>query len=184
MNDDRCPCPARLLMVSDHTGPLPATSLPPGYRFTPLVGDGGLASWLEIWREAHPSIKVDEDRFRRAFGQDADLIAQRITLLVAPGCTPVGTVAAWFGDEPFGESIGRLHWLAVRPSAQRHGLGTALLGHAVRNLRASYTQSYLVTQSDRIGAIRLYLKFGYTPHMPDPCAQNSWRRTLANLQTL
>lgn len=161
--DDACRVtPERLIMLSDHTTPLPDAPLPRGFQITPLTGPQGVTSWVDIWREAHPGLAVDSQRFHRAFGEDADLIGRRVTLLLAPNGLAVGTGAAWFGElSPGSGRIGRLHWLAIRPSAQGRGLGAALLAFLVRRLRDTHERSYLVTQSDRQAAIRLYHRFGY-----------------------
>jgi ribosomal protein S18 acetylase RimI-like enzyme len=149
-------------MVSDHKSRLPEAALPPGYRFAPLLGAEGVDAWVNIWREAHPGLNVDDRRFRNAFGHDEALIAERLALLLSPDGRAVGTGAAWFGEAfPGAGPIGRLHWLAVRPSAQGRGLGSALLAFLAGRLRDTHTRSYLVTQSDREAAIHLYQRFGY-----------------------
>lgn len=105
----------------------------------------------------------------------------RVRLLLDPAGNPVGTGAAWGYDALDGAPAGRVHWLAVHPSALGRGLGSALLAAIVQILRRHHSRSYLVTRPDRLHAIRLYHRFEYRPHRPNTAAHRDWQPVIAAL---
>ena len=77
----------------------------------------------------------------------------------------VATASLWNGDT-FGETLHRIHWVAVHPEHHGKGLAKALL----TKLMTLYNQLeyqgviYLVTQTWSYKAINIYEKFGFTPY--------------------
>ena len=150
-------------MVHDPLSPRLLRPLPSGYSLRGMAGEEDIAAWVAIWREAHPGLAVDSARFHRAFGTDPLLIHERCLLLAdSDGCA-LGVGAAWIDSDFQGARVGRVHWLALRPSHQGLGLGGVLLAAILELLTRLHSRSYLMTQSDRFDAIRLYLKHGFTP---------------------
>jgi GNAT superfamily N-acetyltransferase len=55
-----------------------------------------------------------------------------------------------------------VHWVAIVPECQGIGLGKALMTLLCQRLRElGHDQAYLFTSSERVSAIRLYLRFGF-----------------------
>jgi GNAT superfamily N-acetyltransferase len=87
----------------------------------------------------------------------------------------VGTASAWYDRRYRDGTYGMVHWIAMRPSSQGKGLGKALLAFTMRTLAQWHDKCILGTQSKRIGAINLYLKFGFVPDVSDSDSAKAWR---------
>src|SRR5207248_4802613 len=95
------------------------------------------------------------------------LVERQCYLLNAFG-QAIGTGTAWFNDNFEGKSFGRVHWLAILPEFQGRGLGKPLLTAICSRLRdLGHERAYLTTSTQRIPAIRLYLRFGFVPLIRD-----------------
>jgi len=71
---------------------------------------------------------------------------------------------ACFGAKPGTDRTFDLYWIAVQPSAQRHGSGSRLLGEVERRLRARGARLLVVETSSRAGydaTRRFYVARGY-----------------------
>ena len=65
--------------------------------------------------------------------------------------------------EQFGET-GIIHWVGTRPEHAGRGLGAALVTCVLVDfILRGYPSAMLETQDYRLDAIRLYLRFGFTP---------------------
>ncbi len=75
----------------------------------------------------------------------------------------VATASSRYLPEQFGES-GVIHWVGTRPEHARRGLAAALVTCCLVDfiLRGDPAAT-LETQEERLDAIRLYLRFGFTP---------------------
>lgn len=83
---------------------------------------GDEIAWTDIQTEADQYNVIRADLFDQQFGSDPAALAARILIAVSGTGELVGTGAAWWGSSP--EDLwGRAHWLAVRPSWQRQGIG-------------------------------------------------------------
>lgn len=171
----------RLKMLHAPGSPRLHRPLPPGFTLRGMVGEEDIAAWVSIWREAHPGLAVDAARFHRAFGNDPALIAERCLLLSDPSGFPIGVGAAWYDDDFCGAPAGRVHWLALRPTHQGLGLGSALLCSVLDLLTRLHSRNYLVTQGDRLDAIRLYMRHGFLPHTPNVEDQQNWNDVLERI---
>lgn len=61
-------------------------------------------------------------------------------------------------------AAGFIHWVATHPGHRSRGLAAALLVRLLEDFSArKYTCARLVTQPERIPAIKLYLSFGFIP---------------------
>ncbi len=97
----------------------------------------------------------------------------------------IGLNRLWrFSPDPHrdGESLG--FWKADRdfplwrevavPCCQGKGLGKAALSFAMNRLAEWHDRCYLVTSTERIAAIKLYLSFGFEPDMTPANARAAW----------
>lgn len=131
-----------------------------GYR----PGDDDL--WFAIVSEAETWLDLGGDLFAREFGAHREELPQRMLFLSTPDGDEVGTATAWFARED--RSLGRIHWVAIRPRWQGRGLGLALLSAACQQLlELGHTAAYLATQTGRVPALNLYLKCGFRPRLRD-----------------
>lgn len=161
-------------MVADPLPDLPPPSFPPGFG-TRLMTPADVPLWTDVQRDAEPFFQIADDLFNQEFGHDPGQAFQRCYLITAPAPDPdhtrpgshhaAGVISAWWDDSftyrdqtrPFG----RLHWLAVRPAYQRRGLARAASLFVLHRLRQEFGRAYLVTQSNRHGAIQLYQSLGF-----------------------
>lgn len=123
-----------------------------------LPGDD--ATWLELQQSTGIYGQLDPDLFVRQFG----LAPHGRQFFVIDGSLAVATGTAWYGVPLRGERWGRLHWVAVRPSHQRRGLGLQLCRHLLAVLREfGHAAAFLTTGSENWPAITLYRRLGFTP---------------------
>lgn len=93
----------------------------------------------------------------------------------------VGTIAAWYNRSLDGLDWGRIHWVATRPAYQRRGLARAAMSDAMTRLARWHERAYLLTSSGRLGAIRIYLDFGFMPDLDFKDAVKAWRQVAQHL---
>ncbi len=93
----------------------------------------------------------------------------------------VGTISAWYLRDFRGQEYGLVHWVAVRPAAQGKGVGKAMLSAALRVMAQWHDRAMLITSIERVGAIKLYLDFGFLPDLSNPAGHAQW---LALAETL
>lgn len=158
-----------------HLEALPDFALPAGFDLRPYQ-PGDRDRWVGIVHAADPFLPISVATHEAAFGQDAKSLAERQQFLVAPDRQLIGTATAWHGEGGRWQGWGRVHWLAVVPAWQGKGLGKALLGATLRRLRElGYTRAYLITETVRLAAIRLYLQFGFAPDLTQAADRAAWR---------
>jgi GNAT superfamily N-acetyltransferase len=117
------------------------------------------------------------------FGADPVLLAQRQCYLCTADGRTIGTATAWFDDDFGGEIFGRVHWVAIVPQYQGHGLSRPLLSAVCERLReAGHERAYLTTSSARLAAIRLYLRFGFKPLIETEGQASAWRTLLEQIE--
>lgn len=162
-----------VVMVRPRLDAIPQTPFPAGYGIRPMTpGDIGL--WTDIQRDAEPYLRITDDLFEREFGDDLEAVQWRCYIMTDPKGLGVGTVSAWYNRDFYGEDYGRIHWVAVRPACQGKGLGKAALSYALNRLAQWHARCYLVTSTERIPAIRLYLDFGFEPDFRPANARDAW----------
>lgn len=152
-------------MVRRHLEDLPTFSLPTGYAVRGFqVGDA--ATWTRLVQAADLHQAVTADRHREVFGEDLETLRQRQLFLTAPGGEAVGTATAWYGSDGWERDWGRVHWVAIRPDHQGRGLSKPLLQAVLEQLRQlGHRRAYLITETVRWAALRLYLRFGFEPEL-------------------
>lgn len=149
--------------------------LPPGYSAS-WYAPGDEHAWLAVQSRAERYLAIDMALYRAEFGGDAAPLSQRQLFIRDAAGAPIGTATAWFGDDRGGETVGRVHWVAIVPEQQGRGLARPMLGLVCRRLRdLGHTQGYLVTSTARVPAINLYRSFGFAPDIATSEDVAVWR---------
>lgn len=165
----------RVRMVRYSLDDVPEFAVPAGFSLR-WHETGDVANWLCIWQAAEAYQAITPDRFEREFGRDPACWRERQCFLCDSSGAAVGTATAWFDDDYFGQRFGRVHWVAVRPPFQGRGLAKPLLSATCRRLRElGHDRAYLVTETVRLPAIRLYGKFGFRPDIRGEEDLSHWR---------
>jgi GNAT superfamily N-acetyltransferase len=168
----------RVLMLRSNLENIPAFALPDGFSVR-WYQPGDEAQWLRIDRLANPDDEAPPDLFPRCFGSDHLLLARRQCYLLDGRGEPIGTASAWFDDAFQGERIGRVHYVAVIPEYQGRGLSKPLMTVICRRLRElGHDRAYLATNTWRVRAINLYLRFGFVPVVRGAEEAAAWRGLL------
>lgn len=160
-------------MIRPHLRHIPAAAFPDGYGVRAMRPEDG-PLWVDIWRDAEPYYTIGDNLFMEQFGSDLPAIPQRCYLITGPRGTAVGTISAWYKRDFQGADAGQIHWLAIRPAHQRKGLARAAMSYALGQLAQWHQRAFLGTQTARLGAIGLYLDFGFVPDMTEPGAAEAW----------
>lgn len=165
----------RVCLVRPHLEALSDLALPAGFELR-LYRPGDRERWIEIVSTADSFQPISVATHESAFGRNAQALAERQLFLVAPGGQFVGTATAWRGESGRWLGWGRVHWLAILPAWQGRGLGKLLLSAALQRLREfGHTRAYLTTETVRLVAIQLYLRFGFTPDWTEAADRAAWR---------
>lgn len=140
--------------------------LMPGIAIRGMNGLAEAERWTQIQREADPFHTISDDLFSREFGMDDAVITSRC-LIAADTATgeAVAAASAWFGGSfgARGEDWGRLHWVAVCPAYQRRGIARSLVVECLYKMaELGHERAYLVTSTDRLGAVALYEAVGFS----------------------
>ena len=167
-------------MLRPSLADIPQHAFPPGYSIRAMKR-GDEALWTDVQRDAEPYLKIEDGLFAAEFGGDWALIGQRCFLILNPRGATSGTISAWRSENFKGGSWGRIHWVAVRPSAQGQGLAKAGLTFALNVLAQHHRRAWLATSSARLNAIKLYLDFGFVPDLELSGAEAAWREIHAAL---
>lgn len=174
---------ASVRMIRPHMRDLPEYSFPDGFGIRTMNrGEAGL--WEDVQRDAEPFFKITHGLFDSAFGDDPDAIERRCLLITGRDGCAVGTISAWYSRDFKGGDWGRIHWVAIRRQFQGRGLAKAALSHAMNLLAQWHDRAWLDTSTGRVGAIKLYLDFGFVPDLDAPWAREAWtayRRKLDHL---
>jgi GNAT superfamily N-acetyltransferase len=175
-----------LAMIREHLEGIPDFPLPAPYRLR-LYETGDAARWTAIQMAAEPYVQITETIFRREFGDDEAPLRERQFFLLDGDGLAVGVATAWFNPSYRGRPFGRVHWVAIVPAEQGKGLAKPLLSAVCRRLRdLGHDRAYLMTSSQRVPAISLYLKFGFGPDVRNEKERAAWiaLRDEAGLTTL
>lgn len=170
-----------LRMRRDHADDLPPWRFADGFAVRGMERED-IGLWVDIWRDADPTCRLDHAGFRKDFGQDWDDIRERCLLIEAPGGVAVATASAW--READGSDVGRVHWVGVRAAWQGRGLAKPLMAEVMRRLAARHPRMMLDTHAHRLGAIALYLRCGFAPDRAYQQTSAVWDQVLAALATL
>lgn len=159
---------------------MPEAPFPAGFAIRAMrSGEGAL--WTDIERDAERLIPITDEVFEQEFGHDLPATTRRCFFVVNEAGVAVGTVSAWYLHGYRGQDWGRLHWLAIRPAYQGLGPGKGALSAALRRMREWHARAWLQTSTSRLGAIKLYLDFGFLPDLAQPRAWEAWQKVRAEL---
>jgi GNAT superfamily N-acetyltransferase len=119
-----------------------------------------VARWLVVVNAAFERTWTEENH-RLAMVENPVLEVDR-TFLVERDGEPVGTAS--IGRYRGNPDVGIGHYLAVHPSAQRHGLALALCSHRYRAMaRTGLAVAEAQTHLHRIGSLRAHFRCGFEP---------------------
>ncbi len=121
--------------------------------------DRALAELLELVYSRYGE-QWDEARVKRDLTQAEDVKAVYGLFWQE---TLVATTSSQYLPE-YATTSGFVHWVATHPDFRGKGFASALLGRVLGDFKErGYESAWLITQPDRIPAIRTYLKFGFVP---------------------
>jgi ribosomal protein S18 acetylase RimI-like enzyme len=150
-----------VVMVLGDLSRAPRLPLPAGYSLRPYQ-DGDDETWARIQSAADLYNVITPSLFASQFGTCRADLERRHLFAVDESGEAVGAVSAWFPEADLAPDLGRLHWLAVTPDRQGHGVGCALVAAALERMRElGYRRAYLTTSAARLEALRLYERFGF-----------------------
>ena len=175
------PAGHEVAMIRPNLLDVPQFPFPEGFTIRPMrMDEGGL--WTDIERDAEDYFPITDTTFHTEFGNDLQAVQWRSFFIVNHKGVGVGTVSAWYDRSFKGQDYGRIHWIAVRPTYQRKGLGKAAMSFALNQLAQWHERAVLGTQTKRLPAIKLYLDFGFLPDLDSPWAVDVWREVSEQLQ--
>ena len=153
---------------------IPQFQFPDGFSIRPMrAGEGAL--WTDVERDSEPYHTISDDLFAWVYGDDLAATTWRCYFIIDSRGVAAGTLSSWYDRNFKGGDWGRIHWVAVRPAYQRRGLARAAMTHGMNALAQWHTRAMLTTEAKRLGAIRLYLEFGFVPDLEAPGAGDAWR---------
>jgi len=160
---------------------IPLHALPAGHEIRAYV-PGDEHAWVRIESAADRFHAISLELYRKEFGDDAALLAERQLFLLDPQGRAIGTATAWMDDNDHGQRYGRVHWVAIHPDWQRRGLAKPLMTRVCLLLQElGHDNAYLVTSTARLNAINLYLHFGFAPEINSAEDQAIWDEVSARL---
>jgi len=173
---------AKVAMERASLAGVPEYGLPQGFALRWYRG-GDEVAWRKIQAAADQYNDISADLFLTAFGSEQAAHEQRICLLTTAAGDPIGTAAAWWGQEGAEGARGRVHWVAIVPAFQGRGLAKPLLAAVCLRLRdLGHASAYLTTSAARIPALNLYHQFGFVPLIREEAERAVWREIELYLQ--
>jgi len=134
--------------------------------------------WLAMHRVGDTLGRFTPRTFVEQFGTDAEVLALRQYYLCDAAAAPIGTATAWYDDA----ETGRVHWVVIAPEYRGRGLAKPMLAAVCNRMRQlGHTRARLGTNTLRLPAIGLYLKFGFRPEINGPDDTEAWRGVRARL---
>ena len=158
--------------------------MPEGYTLS-RFRTGENKQWAELQNttDSFESIAQAISFFEDNFGQCEDVLTNDCYFLRNNMDEYIGSAMAWYGENPFDESYGRIHWVVVRPDHRGVGLGKQLICFTLEQLKKRYQRAYLTTQTTSFPAISIYLNFGFRPSVKTEQDVRAWtllREILSN----
>lgn len=165
----------KVVMVREHMQDVPQYPLQPPYRFG-WYQPGDEELWAEVESAAgeFPSRESGVAHFRKEFAPYPQELPRRILFLYEPGGRAIGTCTAWYGTDIDGEPRGRIHWVGIVPEYQGRRLAKPLMTAAMNRMTELHDRAYLTTQTTSYKAIKIYLDFGFRPHVKTADHERGW----------
>jgi len=156
--------PSPLVMWRETLTRIPSHEFPPGYEMRPFQ-PGEQQLWADIQDQADELQRIEKKHFFASFGDSIAEHRERIFFLQHPSGQEIGSIAAWYGDEPAEPKStrpGRIHWVAILPDHQRKGLSKPMMTFVLEKLRElGHDRAYLTTDAARRKALDLYRQFQF-----------------------
>jgi GNAT superfamily N-acetyltransferase len=152
-------------MIHRRLADAPHFAMPAGCRLRAYV-PGDVEAWVRIQQAAETFFTPTAQTFAESMGSDDAVLQERVRFFVDENGDDVGTITAWSDAEFDGVDRGRIHWVALHPSAQGRGYDTA----------------WLWTGTGRTAALNLYLRFGFTAHPRDEAERAAWQAVAPGLR--
>jgi len=151
--------------------------LPPGYSLRGLCA-GDEAGWCALLDAARELGPWDLQRLRRQI--DGGLVASTQRFVVAGG--ELVACAGVYDRRCCGLPAWEIGWVAVHPAHRRRGLGRSVTAAAALACgELAPRPVFLLTDDQRVAAIRTYLGLGFVPDCTGPGQTARWRAILARL---
>lgn len=154
------PSSLSIRMIRPHLENVPEPRpLPAGYelRAATEADEPGLATLLGC---AFPEFAWPVEKVRTELTRHPDVLA---TYLVTHDGVPVATASVLIEPDRH-PGTGIVHWVGTDPDHLRRGLAQQLLARLLDDFRErGFTSAHLITQDERLPAIRSYLRFGFIP---------------------
>jgi GNAT superfamily N-acetyltransferase len=166
-----------IFMIRRSVDGVPQFDFPDGF-VAAFYRPGDKSIWLDIHHQCYDPegrIKITPETFDQNFGTNHHVLAQRQLYVFDITGRAVGSTTAWFNDNYRGEKFGQIHWVAIVPDCQGKGLAKPMMTAAMNRFKElGHTRVYLGTQTTRIPAIQLYLKFGFDPDIRTDEDKENW----------
>jgi len=164
----------RVRMVCRDLTRVPTIPVPDGFHLR-TYQPGDADHWTRIHLDAEPYHAITPATFHEKFGRNDLRLMQRQLYCCTSDGLPIGTATAWFDDDYYGESWGRVHWVAVMREFQGRGLGRALVSRTCRLLvELGHLRAYLATQAGRVRAMKIYRSLGFEPDIRTDQDREAW----------
>jgi GNAT superfamily N-acetyltransferase len=164
----------KIILWREHLEGISNFPLPPGFSLR-WYQPGDQEIWFRIQTASDQLNEITPELFQQQFGNDDQALAKRQCYLLTTQGRAVGTATAWYNDNFEGRDFGRVHWVAILPDYQGRGLARPLMTAICERLRElGHKRAYLTTSTARLGAIRLYLRFGFSPLIRNPAEAALW----------
>ena len=160
-------------MIREHMDNIPQFPIPKGFAIRNYCPNEGHI-WTRIQKAAEPYIDIDDGLFDRAFSRDLLVMEDRSFYLTTDTGEEIGTITAWWQPNMNGEVWGQIHWVAIHPDYQGHGLSKPMMSVAMARLKQSHERCFLDTSTRRIAAVKVYLDFGFTPDLSRENSREAW----------
>ena len=171
-------------MVRNSIADIPRHDLPAPFSFR-FFTEGDEKSWLDIQGRAEKYLSIDDARFQSEFGSAPHELPRRMMFIVNPEGRAVGTATAWFNTGHPGIVYGCVHWVAIHPEFQGKGLARPLISRCCeRCAELGHDRLWLMTDSARIRAIRIYASFGFVPEIDNEDDRRAWEKIAPQLPGL
>ena len=147
---------------------IPKYSLPEGYRFA-FFQPGDRDDWIRIEQSAKEFTSYEQGlvSWNRYYAGKEDLLANRMVFIETDAGEKIATATAYYdiyGNDK--TNVGWLHWVAVAREFQGRGLARPLIAHTLGLMaELGYDHAMLSSQTNTWLACKLYLDFGFLPHI-------------------
>lgn len=167
----------KLKMLRDNMENIPQYELPEGFTIRKFR-DGDEHNWAKIETSAKEFSDIEKalKRFDKEFGNNIEEIRNRCLFIENSEGEAIGTTTAWYENvEDSGETIGRIHFVAIKEEYQGKKLAKPLLSAALNIIiEEKHHKVYLTTQTTSYPAINMYLNYGFLPYDVSEEERKGW----------